>query len=74
MKLIDQVTLICLGTSSGSDLVSPDTALWFDPKIQLQLPVNVVDTLMIVRQTFDIAQIQKAQTKAPFPVRARELQ
>lgn len=49
-------------------LVSLQTSFGFYPKIQFQLPVNPVYTLMIVTVALHITQIQKTQPKAPGPI------
>lgn len=40
--------------------------------IELQLPVNPVDPLVVPLQAPDVAQIQEAQTKAPIAVVVRQ--
>jgi hypothetical protein len=44
-------------------LLTDQARLWLNA--QVQLPVNLVDTLVVSDESFHIAQIQKAQPKAP---------
>src|SRR5690606_19409955 len=42
--------------------------LRFDPKVQLQLPVDAIHALVVPTKSFDVAQVQKAQAEAPILV------
>src|SRR5690606_13916169 len=42
---------------------------WLDPQVQLQLPVDAVDPLVIPAKALDVAQVQEAQAEAPVAIR-----
>ena len=42
--------------------------LRFDPQVQFELPVNPINPLVVPAEAFDIAQVQKAQAKAPVAI------
>src|SRR5690606_27793830 len=40
-----------------------------DPQVQLPLPVDAVDPLVVPAKAFDVAQVQEAQAKSPIAIR-----
>ena len=43
-----------------------------DPQVQLQLAINPVDPFVIPGETFNVAQVQETQPKAPVPAVGRQ--
>src|SRR5690606_3784078 len=50
-------------------LLPHQALLRLDPQVQLQLPVDAVDPLVVPAEALDVAQVQKAETKAPVAIR-----
>ncbi len=56
----------CHAKSFGS--VAFDSPLGFDTKIELQLPVDLVDMFMVPAKAFDITKVRETEAKAPVPM------
>lgn len=56
------------GYSERLGLLAHQALLRFDPQVQLQLPVDAVDALVVPAKALHVAQIQEAQAKAPVAI------